>query len=169
MRSIPCAARAKTRWPRSGRRASPPKPARTRRAASPSCRTVKRLEPHRLFPISGGDKYITLLDEEGIEQAIIRDLDTLLPESQAVIREALEEYYLIPKITRVNDATERYGIKWWVETDRGPCEFQIRLNTDIKVFYDNRVMIRDVNDNRYEIPDYTKLDKHSLHVLGTQI
>ena len=30
-------------------------------------------------------------------------------------------------------------------------------------------MIRDVNDNRYEIPDYTKLDKHSLHVLGTQI
>ena len=121
------------------------------------------------FPVSGGDKYIALLDEEGIEQAIIRDLDTLLPESQAVIREALEEYYLIPKITRVNDATERYGIKWWVETDRGPCEFQIRLNTDIKVFYDNRVMIRDVNDNRYEIPDYTKLDKHSLHVLGTQI
>ena len=55
-------------------------------------KTVKRLEPHRLFPISGGDKYITLLDEEGIEQAIIRDLDTLLPESQAVIREALEEY-----------------------------------------------------------------------------
>ena len=82
--------------------------------------TVKRLEPHRLFPISGGDRYITLLDEDGIERAIIRDLSTLLPESQAVIREALAEYYLIPKITRVNDATERYGIKWWVETDRGP-------------------------------------------------
>ena len=131
--------------------------------------TVRRLEPHRLFPVSGGGKYITLLDEEGVERAIIRDLDTLLPESRDVICEALEEYYLIPKITRVNDATERYGIKWWVETDRGPCEFQIRLNTDIKVFYDNRVMIRDVNDNRYEIPDYTKLDKHSLHVLGTQI
>ena len=42
-------------------------------------KTVKRLEPHRLFPVSGGDKYIALLDEEGIEQAIIRDLDTLLP------------------------------------------------------------------------------------------
>ena len=41
--------------------------------------TVKRLEPHRLFPISGGDRYITLLDEDGIEQAIIRDLSTLLP------------------------------------------------------------------------------------------
>ena len=114
-------------------------------------------------------KYVGKFDEDGIERAIIRDLSTLLPESQAVIREALAEYYLIPKITRVNDATERYGIKWWVETDRGPCEFQIRLNTDIKVFYDNRVLIRDVNDNRYEIPDYTKLDKHSLHVLGTQI
>lgn len=130
---------------------------------------VERLEPHRLFPVSGGNRYITLLDTDGKEQAIIRDLDTLSPESRAVIDEALAEYYLIPKITRVLDASEHNGIKWSVETDRGMCEFQIRLNTDIKVFYDNRVMIRDVNDNRYEIPNYTKLDKHSLHVLGTQI
>lgn len=132
-------------------------------------KTVERLEPHRLFPVSGGNRYITLLDEDGKEQAIIRDLATLPPASRAVIDEALTEYYLIPKITRVLDASERNGIKWSVETDRGACEFQIRLNTDIKVFYDNRVMIRDINDNRYEIPDYTKLDKHSLHVLGTQI
>ena len=53
--------------------------------------TVRRLEPHRLFPVSGGGKYISLLDEEGVEQAIIRDLDTLLPESRDVICEALEE------------------------------------------------------------------------------
>ena len=129
----------------------------------------ENMEARRLFPITGTDRYISLLDDTGTERAIIRDLSTLMPESRAAVQEALAEYYLIPKITRVNDATERYGIKWWVETDRGPCEFQIRLNTDIKVFYDNRVMIRDVNDNRYEIPDYTKLDKHSLHVLGTQI
>ena len=29
----------------------------------------------------------------------------------------------------------------------------------------NRVIIRDANDNRYEIPDYTALDAHSKHLL----
>ena len=131
--------------------------------------TLRNLEPHRLFPISGGDKYITLLDEDGIERAIIRDIDTLLPESREVIKTALEEYYLIPKITAVTRTDEKHGIKWWVETDRGPYNFQVRMNSDIKVLYDGRVLVRDVNDNRYEIPDYDKLDKRSKHVLGTQI
>ena len=121
------------------------------------------------FPVSGGDKYITLLDEDGIERAIIRDLDTLLPDSREVIKTALEEYYLIPKITAVTRTDEKHGIKWWVETDRGAYNFQIRMNNDIKVLYDGRVLIRDINDNRYEIPDYEKLDNRSKRVLGTQI
>ena len=131
--------------------------------------TLRNLEPHRLFPVSGGDKYITLLDEDGIERAIIRDLDTPLPDSRAVIKTALEEYYLIPKITAVTRTDEKHGIKWWVETDRGAYNFQIRMNNDIKVLYDGRVLIRDINDNRYEIPDYEKLDNRSKRVLGTQI
>ena len=40
-------------------------------------RKFENLEPHRLFPLSGLGKYITLLDGEGIERAIIRDLRTL--------------------------------------------------------------------------------------------
>ena len=31
------------------------------------------LEPHRLFPKSGGNKYVTLLNSEGEQIAIIRD------------------------------------------------------------------------------------------------
>ena len=36
--------------------------------------TFTDLEPRRLFPLSGKDKYVTLLDNQGIEQAVIRDL-----------------------------------------------------------------------------------------------
>ena len=48
-------------------------------------RKFQNLEPRRLFPRSGLEKYITLLDEEGIEMAIIRDLNTLAPEERAII------------------------------------------------------------------------------------
>ena len=50
-------------------------------------REFKDLEPRRLFPLSGLTKYITLIDRDMKEVAIIRDLDHILPES----RQALEK------------------------------------------------------------------------------
>ena len=35
------------------------------------------LEPRRLFPLTGLEKYIALLDADGAERGIIRDLNTL--------------------------------------------------------------------------------------------
>ena len=132
---------------------------------------IENLEPRRLFPVSGMTRYITLLDEDGKEQAIIRNIDTLMTESKKVIEACLREYYLIPKIKRLIDSTEKYGIlKWTVETDRGMCSFEIRnRHSDIKMLYDGRVLVRDSNDNRYEIPDYRTLDKHSMVLLNTEL
>ena len=132
---------------------------------------IENLEPRRLFPVSGMTRYITLLDEDGKEQAIIRNIDTLMPESKKVIEACLREYYLIPKIKRLIDSTEKYGIlKWTVETDRGMCSFEIRnRHSDIKMLDDGRVLVRDSNDNRYEIPDYRTLDKHSMVLLNTEL
>lgn len=134
-------------------------------------RRFEDLEPRRLFPVSGLTRYITLLDADGKECAIIRNLDTLMPESKKVIEECLREYYMIPKIERVIDSSEKYGIlKWTVETDRGMRSFEIRnRHSDIKMLYDGRVLVRDSNDNRYEIIDYRKLDKQSLLLLNAEL
>lgn len=132
---------------------------------------IENLEPRRLFPVSGLRQYITLLDSEGKEHAIIRSLDTLMPESAKVIEDALEEYYLIPKISGILDISEKFGIlKWTVDTDRGVQSFTIRnRHNDIKVLYDGRVLVRDSNDNRYEIPDYKKLDRRSIRLLNSEL
>ncbi|MBP1587835.1 MAG: DUF1854 domain-containing protein [Clostridia bacterium] len=129
---------------------------------------LEDLEPRRLFPVSGGNKYITLLDKDNKEQAVIRDVDALIPESREIILACLSEYYMIPRILKVLDRTEKFGIlKWTVETERGTAEFTIQnRHNDIKIFYDGRVLVRDSNDNRYEIPDYRTLDRHSLKLLG---
>ena len=44
-------------------------------------RKFEDLEPRRLFPLSGLTKYITLLDHDLKEVALIRDLAAILPES----------------------------------------------------------------------------------------
>ena len=132
-------------------------------------RKFVNLEPHRLFPLSGLEKYITLLDEEGIEKAIIRDIKTLPPSERQIIEDCLEEYYLIPRVTRINECREKYGVvSIDVETDRGHAVIEIRnILHGLKLLYGSRVLLRDSNDNRYEIPDLTKLDKRSRQLIDS--
>ena len=68
-------------------------------------RSFSELEPRRLFPVSAGDKYVSLLDTEGIEIAIIRDLRELNTESRAVVDASLADYYLVPIITKILNTT----------------------------------------------------------------
>lgn len=121
------------------------------------------LEPRRLFPVSRLDEYITLLDGEGVEVAVIRSLRDLSDSSLEAIKYSLDDYYLVPKIIRILSVTEKYGtLHWSVETDRGFKEFDVRnRNHDVKVYSDGKVRVRDSDDNRYVIDDYRKLDKHS--------
>lgn len=123
----------------------------------------EKLEPRRLFPVSRSEVYITLLDEEGVETALIKAITDLNADSAKVIRESLDDYYLVPHITRIISTEEKYGtLRWVVETDRGIKNFDIRnRNHDVKVFKDGKVRVRDSDDNRYVIDDYNKLDPHS--------
>lgn len=127
----------------------------------------KDMELRRMFPVSGKDKYITVIDGEGNEQAIIRDINNLDTISREAVNSCLEEYYMMPRILKFTEMSEKFSIWIWsAETDKGPVKFEIRSHiTAVKPLFDNRVLIKDANDNRYEIPDYTKLDKKSLKML----
>ena len=126
-------------------------------------RFFEKLEPRRLFPVSRIDEYITLLDTDGIEVAVIRSINDITKESREVIEYSLNDYYLVPHILRIISITEKNGkIHWCVETDRGIKEFDVRnRNHDVRVYSDGRVRVRDSDDNRYIIADYRKLDSHS--------
>ena len=128
----------------------------------------ENLEPRRLFPVRAASQYITLLGEGGKEIGIIRDLADLDAVSRRAIEECLEQYYLIPQITAILSVTDRAGaLTWQVVTDRGEVTFRIRnRHADVKLLYGtNRVILRDADDNRYEIPDLTRLDKKSQKFL----
>lgn len=129
------------------------------------------LEPRRLFPMTGVSKYITLLNDDGDEVAVIRDLTHLPQSEREVIEACLSEYYHIPRIEAITGLSEKFGvIKFFCETDRGRCVVEIRnIVHQIKLMYGFRILIRDNDDNRYEIPDIRRLDKKSRGFLDDYI
>ena len=129
---------------------------------------IEALEPKRLFPYTDPNHYITLLEDAKREIAVIKDVEELSGESREAIESCFKEIYMIPNITRVYLRSAKAGsLRLKVDTDRGgPITFTIRnSNSDIKMLSDIRMVIRDSDDNRYEIPDITKLDKKSLNQL----
>lgn len=129
------------------------------------------VEAHRLFPKSGAGKYISLMTHDGEPLAVIRDLDNLDSDSANAVKNALSEYYMIPKIKRFISMSEKYQIWiWTVETDHGIISFEIRNHiASVKPLYDGRVLIKDADDNRYEVPDINKLDKRSRRMLEPKL
>ena len=125
------------------------------------------LQPRRLFPVSGLTRYIALMDEEGEQVCIISNINDLLPESKEAITSALNEYYMIPKITKVTKWEEKHGHHiWTAETNYGKIEIEITDSSNhIKRLYDDRVLIKDISDNRYEIPDLKQLDANSFKLI----
>lgn len=137
--------------------------------------TYPSLEPKRLFPRSSLTQYVTLMKEmdDGTfkEVAIIRNLENLDKASREAIESCFADYYMIPVILEVLDVVEKYGmVSWTCRTDKGVITFKIRNRlSDIKLLYDGRVLIRDSADNRYEIPDVSKLDKRSQKLLANEL
>lgn len=129
------------------------------------------IEARRLFPKSGAAKYIMLMTHTGENIAVIRDIACLDEDSAAAVKHSLDEYYMIPKIKRFIKMSEKFCIwMWTVETDHGIITFEIRNHTaSVKPLYDGRVLIKDANDNRYEIPDIKKLDKRSQAMLDPKL
>lgn len=83
----------------------------------------------------------------------------------------LERNYFTPRIVQVNAIEVNYHVpKWDVQTDRGPRIFEIRsTRRDILILSGGRILIRDADGNRYEIPDYHRLDPVSQALIETQI
>ncbi len=128
----------------------------------------ENLEPRMLFPFTNHTMYITLLNQDEREVGFIRAMDEIDEDSRKALEECFREYYMIPKIIQVISCEDKFGtLKWTVNTDRGRITFQIKnRHSDIKNLHGtNRVIIRDTNDNRYEIPDYTAMDARSNRML----
>ncbi len=117
----------------------------------------------RLFPLSEPNAWIAVLNTEGTELGVLRDLHGLAHDSLPALREELRRRYLVPHITAVTAIRDRADVtEWRVETDRGAASFQVRgLSDNLKQPRPGYIAITDVEGNRYDIPDVNALDDDS--------
>ena len=128
-----------------------------------------RINAYRTFPLSAADRYISLRDAEGNEIGILESLTDLAHEQAALLRAELERRYFTPVIEQVRSVKEEFGYSYWlVDTDAGPRRFTVQSGkNNVTVVAERRLLIVDVDGNRFTVDDYTRLDRGVLRVLET--
>jgi len=119
----------------------------------------KRVKPIRLFPFTDPTKYIAIHDEQDAEIGVIEDLEQLPEEMKSIITEQLDLYYFTPVISKVINIKDEYGYAYFhVMTNRGECKFAINMGGNaVSKLSDNRLLITDLDGNRFEIADVLAL------------
>ena len=119
------------------------------------------------FPLSSPGRMVTLRGEDGEELAMLDDVRKLDRASRRLVLDELERTYFMPVIQSIGTIDENLNIvRWTVETDRGPRMFQIRsARKNVRKLPGRRLVIRDVDGNRYEIRDWQTLDSRAQQLI----
>ncbi len=122
-----------------------------------------RVQVIRLFPFTEPNKFISIrtVEERSKEIGVIEDMKNLTKDTRAMLEEQLNLYYFTPIIEKVIDIKDEYGYAYFhVMTDRGECRFTINMGGNAVVrLTDSRLLITDLDENRFEIPDVFKLSQ----------
>ncbi len=145
-------------------------PVKTVRMTVRNERSYIRVRPVQASPMAYPDHYVSLLDIKNEEVAFVKDLNDLDDESRRVIKEELAHRYLKAKIEQVHSIQMEFGVTYWdVTTDRGKREFVIRGHENTHWASEKRLLLTDVDGNRFEIIDYTRLEPNSIRLIETNV
>lgn len=121
---------------------------------------------HRAFPFTAPDEYISVLDQDGKEIGIIRDLRRLSAPMREIVENGLALRYFYPVILKILSVKEEMGHRFYtVLTDRGECRFTTEKGGAVQRISDSHVILKDVGGNRFDIPDIYKLPAADLRRL----
>ena len=117
----------------------------------------------RQFPFEMQWDFISVMDDERQEIGIIRSLSLFEGEMGELLANELKRRYYAPVIRTILQVKERYGFSYWkVVTDEGEVSFTLH-DTFRSIVHaeEKRLIILDVDGNRFEIPDVDALDRKS--------
>ncbi len=113
---------------------------------------------HCSFPHSNRRVYISVRTADNQEVGMIRSLDDFPEETTALLEEHTRIRYFAPSITRIVNIREEFGYTYWeTETTAGPCRFTVRSGGHVKIVADVKLLVLDVDGNRFMIEDVSRL------------
>ncbi len=119
------------------------------------------------FPLSDPTRFLSVRDDEGKEIGVIADPGLLGEEDRALVAAELERRYFAPAVQRLVSAKERFGtVDWVAKTERGERRFTTQnLRENLTRPAPGRLILTDVDGNRYDIRDVEALDAESQRLL----
>jgi hypothetical protein len=123
------------------------------------------------FPFTDRTHWIALRDTDDKPIGMLKDSDDLDKDSQTALNAALERRYFVPRIQKVKEAREEFGLLTMaVETDRGNVAFTINNpRENIHWIGPHRILFVDAEENRYEVMNHDELDSRSQVLLANVI
>lgn len=121
----------------------------------------------RAFPMSDRNHFFSVRDGGDKEIGLIANPTELSAQDQNLVDEDLQRRYFIPSLKRIISAKERFGtVDWTVETDRGICHFTTQnLRENVQRPTPGRIILNDVDGNRYDIRNLDELSRESQELL----
>lgn len=117
----------------------------------------ERIQVIRLFPFTEPEKFISIrtVEERSREIGVIASLKDVGKKTKELLLEQLNLHYFTPVIEKIIDIKDEYGYAYFhVMTDRGECRFTINMGSNAVVrLSDSRLLITDLDENRFEIRD----------------
>lgn len=124
----------------------------------------------RCFPWSEPGRFVSLLDAETSEFALVPDVRALEPASREALEGALAEAGFVLEIERIEEVEEEVEIRTWrVETRQGPRSFQTRLDDWPREVPGGGYLIRDVAGDLYHVASPEALDDTSRKLLWAYV
>jgi len=119
------------------------------------------------FPLSGGLRRVVFFNKKGEEIGILKKAPNLDEESSRLLRGELDKAYFMPVIEKITEITDHLGLELWkVLTNRGERTFEVRRpRKNVRSISHRRIIVKDVDGNRYEIRDWQNLDRKSIALL----
>jgi hypothetical protein len=112
-------------------------------------------------------EFAALFDLKGKDRGLLTNIPGLNSASRRVLNEHQHQFNLTCQILRVHSLSHQFGAAYWdVSTNKGHRQFVIRGTTEhVRWLSDDRMLIKDVQGNRFEIPRISALDKKSQDLI----
>ncbi len=122
-----------------------------------------RVKLQRNFPEQTPEEYVSVLNGDDEEIAMIRDIGDLPGQTADILRRELSRKYFTFRIEKILSVNQRFGYSYWtVVTDGGKREFTVRDTFRNFRKAGDHATVTDADGNRYEIPSFSSLDRASM-------
>lgn len=123
--------------------------------------------PVRAFPIAAPHEGLSIVGSHGHELLWIERLADVPPQARALLEEELALREFVPAIEKIRSVSGfSTPSTWTVDTDRGPTQFVLKAEEDIRRLRGRSALLIAAGDGvQYAVHDTTALDKASRRLL----